>query len=142
MIGSQQCRRSIWFVRKASQAIMCSSTRWFGTRSIKACLPNARRALHLKIAEEIERRSGNRLTEVAEVLAHHYSQTDRADKAFCYLSMAGSKSLSVYSLDEAATHFNAGTCSPRSKTGLRFGRSGRRFPCPLFRSVAPKHAIQ
>jgi hypothetical protein len=44
---------------------------------------------------------------VAEVLAHHYRQTDHADKAFTYLSMAGSKSLSVYSLDEAANHFAA-----------------------------------
>ena len=73
----------------------------------QSLLTEARTALHLKIAEEIERRSGNRLTEVAEVLAHHYSQTDHADKAFTYLSMAGSKSLSVYSLDEAATHFTA-----------------------------------
>ena len=73
----------------------------------QSLLTEPRKALHLKIAEEIERRSGNRLTEVAEVLAHHYSQTDRADKAFAYLSMAGSKSLSVYSLDEATTHFTA-----------------------------------
>ena len=86
---------------------MRSSMRWCGTRSIKACSPKRANALHLKIAEEIERRSGNRLTEVAEVLAHHYSQTDRAEKAFAYLSMAGSKSLSVYSLDEATTHFAA-----------------------------------
>ena len=64
-------------------------------------------ALHLKIAEEIERRSSNRLTEVAEVLAHHYSQTARTGKAFTYLSMAGSKSLSVYSIDEATSHFTA-----------------------------------
>jgi len=63
--------------------------------------------LHLKIAVEIERRSGNRLAEVAEVLAHHYSQTDHVGKAFAYLSMAGSKSLSVYSLDEAAAYFTA-----------------------------------
>ena len=73
----------------------------------QSLLTEPRTALHLKIAEEIERRSGNRLTEVAEVLAHHYSQTDRANKAFAYLSMAGSKSLSVYSLDEASTHFTA-----------------------------------
>ena len=73
----------------------------------QSLLTGPRAALHLKIAEEIERRSGNRLTEVAEVLAHHYGQTDHADKAFAYLSMAGSKSLSVYSLDEAATHFAA-----------------------------------
>jgi class 3 adenylate cyclase len=70
-------------------------------------LGEARGVLHLKIADEIERRSGNRLPEVAEVLAHHYSQTDHAGKAFAYLSMAGSKSLNVYSLDEAETHFAA-----------------------------------
>jgi class 3 adenylate cyclase len=66
-----------------------------------------RRALHLRIAEEIERRSGNRLAEVAEALAHHYSQTERTDKAFAYLAMAGAKSLGVYSLDEARSHFSS-----------------------------------
>ena len=44
---------------------------------------------------------------MAESLAHHYSQTDKVDKAFTYLSMSGSKSLSVYSLEEAANHFDA-----------------------------------
>ncbi len=73
----------------------------------QSLLTEPRKSLHLKIAEEIERRSGNRLTEVAEVLAHHYCQTDRAEKAFAYLSMAGSKSLSVYSLDEASAHLTA-----------------------------------
>jgi predicted ATPase len=73
----------------------------------QSLLTEARAALHLKFAEEIERRSGNRLTEVAEVLAHHYCQTDRAEKAFSYLSMAGSKCLSVYSLEEATVHFRA-----------------------------------
>ncbi len=73
----------------------------------QSLLTEARKSLHLKIAGEIERRSGNRLAEVAEVLAHHYGQTDHASKAFVYLSMAGNKSVSVYSLDEAATHFTA-----------------------------------
>ena len=73
----------------------------------QSLLTEARSSLHLKIAEEIERRSGNRLTEVAEVLAHHYNQTDRDQKAFAYLSMAGSKSLGIYSLNEATTHFAA-----------------------------------
>jgi predicted ATPase len=73
----------------------------------QSLLTGTRAALHLKIAEEIERRSGNRLTEVVEILARHYSQTDRAEKAFAYHSMSGSKSLSVYSLDEGATHFAA-----------------------------------
>jgi class 3 adenylate cyclase len=73
----------------------------------QSLLRDARTALHAKIADEIERRSGNRLAEVAEVLAHHYSQTDRTDKAFVFLSMAGAKSLGVYSLDQAVTHFTA-----------------------------------
>ena len=73
----------------------------------ESLLTERRQGLHAKIAEEIERRSGNRLTEVAEILAHHYGQTDNADKAFSYLSMAGSKSLGVYSLDEASIHFLA-----------------------------------
>jgi oligopeptide/dipeptide ABC transporter ATP-binding protein len=73
----------------------------------QSLLTEPRKALHLKIAEEVERRSGNRLTEVAEVLAQHYGQTDRVKKAFAYLSMAGTKCLSVYSLDEATTHFTA-----------------------------------
>lgn len=73
----------------------------------QSLLTEARTALHLRIAEEIERRSGNRLTEVAEVLAHHYSQATHASKAFTYLSMAGTKSLGVYSLEEATAHFSA-----------------------------------
>ena len=68
-------------------------------------LSEARVASHLKIAEQIERKSSNRLIEVAEVLAHHYRQTANAEKAFIYLSMAGSKSLNVYSLEEASNHF-------------------------------------
>ena len=45
--------------------------------------------------------------EVAEALAQHYSQTAASKKAFTYLSMAGSKSFGVYSLDEATLHFSA-----------------------------------
>lgn len=77
----------------------------------QALLTETRTALHAKIAAEIERRSGNRLIEVAEVLAHHYSQTAQVGKAFAFLSMAGSKSLSVYSLDEAAAHFASALAS-------------------------------
>jgi predicted ATPase len=73
----------------------------------QSLLTGPRTVLHLKIAEEIERRSGNRLAEVAEILAHHYGQTDRTDKGFAYLAMAGAKSLGVYSLDEADNYFAA-----------------------------------
>jgi class 3 adenylate cyclase len=73
----------------------------------QSLLSEARTGLHLKIADEIERRSGNRLFEVAELLAYHYSQTDQSGKAFTYLGMAGAKCLGVYSLDEAEKHFTA-----------------------------------
>ena len=73
----------------------------------QSLLTGPRAVLHLKIAEEVERRGGNRLTEVVEILAHHYSQTKRADKALAYLAMAGEKSLGVYSIDEASTYFAA-----------------------------------
>jgi class 3 adenylate cyclase len=68
-------------------------------------LNEQRASLHLKIATEIEHVSDNRLFEVAEQLAHHYRQTDRSDKAFQYLVMAGQKSLRVYSLEAAGKYF-------------------------------------
>lgn len=73
----------------------------------QSLLTGPRTALHLKIAEETERRGGNRLAEVVEILAHHYSQTDRDNKAFTYIAMAGGKSLGVYSLEEADRYFTA-----------------------------------
>jgi class 3 adenylate cyclase/tetratricopeptide (TPR) repeat protein len=68
-------------------------------------LSEPRAVLHETIAEEIERRSNNRLSEVAELLAHHYSATPRTEKAFHYLSAAGRKSLDVYSIEEADQFF-------------------------------------
>ena len=68
-------------------------------------LNEQRASLHLKIATEMEHVSDNRLFEVAEQLAHHYRQTDRSDKAFQYLVMAGQKSLRVYSLEAAGKYF-------------------------------------
>jgi len=80
-----------------------------------------RSALHLKVAEELERRAGNRLTGIVETLAHHYAATTRADKAFAYLSMAGDKSLDIYAILEAEQYFRQAltvfeaqkTCSDR-----------------------------
>jgi class 3 adenylate cyclase/tetratricopeptide (TPR) repeat protein len=60
-----------------------------------------RKALHLRIATEIERRNEGRLGEVVETLAHHYAQGDHRDKAVEYLTRVGRKSLGLYSLDEA-----------------------------------------
>lgn len=61
--------------------------------------------LHLKVAEEIERRGADRIIEVAEILAHHYSFSDRPDPTFRYFSLAGRKCLDIYSLEEAEQYF-------------------------------------
>ena len=68
-------------------------------------LGDPRRAMHLRVAQELERRSDNRLNEVADDLAHHYVRADLPAKAFLYSLMAGTKSLGVYSLEEAERHF-------------------------------------
>jgi class 3 adenylate cyclase len=64
-------------------------------------LSGLRKALHLKIAGEIERFNEGRLIEVAETLAHHYAQGDHKEKAVEYLALVGRKSLALYALDEA-----------------------------------------
>ena len=58
-------------------------------------LTSRRAELHLLIAREVERRRANQLIEAAELLAHHYSFTNEAGKAFEYLSLSGRKSLGV-----------------------------------------------
>jgi class 3 adenylate cyclase len=69
-------------------------------------LQEPRSALHLAVATEIEQRSHNRIAEVAETLAYHYSQTTRDDKRFAYLLLAGEKSLGVYALNDAEQYLN------------------------------------
>ena len=67
---------------------------------------SARRSeLHQRVAHELERRRANQLTEVAEILAHHYSFTDEAGKTFEYRYLSAKKALGVYLLDEAEKHF-------------------------------------
>ena len=73
----------------------------------QSLLTEPRMKLHLRIAEEVERRSGNRLLEAAETLAHHYRQAERPSKAFVYSAMAGAKSLRIYSFEEAGHWFDA-----------------------------------
>lgn len=67
----------------------------------ESLLTPARAELHLKVATEIERRVTARPIEAAEILAHHYVQTSRTDKAVEFLALAGRKSSGLYSLAEA-----------------------------------------
>jgi class 3 adenylate cyclase/tetratricopeptide (TPR) repeat protein len=71
----------------------------------ESLLTGRRAQLHLRTAEEIERRAADRPIEVAEILAHHYGMTDCVEKAFAYLALAGVKSTRVYSLEEAERYF-------------------------------------
>jgi class 3 adenylate cyclase len=73
----------------------------------RSLLSPQRSTLHLRVAEELERRNHNHLAEVAESLAHHFTQTNRPEKSFKYLALAGAKSLGVYSLDAAEAHLEA-----------------------------------
>jgi class 3 adenylate cyclase/tetratricopeptide (TPR) repeat protein len=68
-------------------------------------LASQRAELHQRVAHELERRRGNQLVEVAEVLAHHYSFTKEASKTFEYRYLSARKSLGVYLLDEAEKNF-------------------------------------
>jgi hypothetical protein len=96
-------------------------------------LTGPRTALHLKIAEEIERRSAARLVEVAEVLAYHYSRTNQVDKAIEFLLMARAKSLRIYSLDEAEQF-------TRSALALAAGQNSQRMDSRVARIMA--HLVQ
>ena len=64
-----------------------------------------RAMLHSKVAEELERRSGDSPFEQAESLAYHFAADTNMEKAFKYLAMAARKSLNVYAIPEAEARF-------------------------------------
>ena len=68
-------------------------------------LSGPRAAIHLKVAEELKRRSSNALFERAESLAHHFAAGGNATKALHYTAMAAHKSLNVYAIAEAEGYF-------------------------------------
>jgi tetratricopeptide (TPR) repeat protein len=62
--------------------------------------------LHQKAAEALEASYGDKASDVADMLAHHYARTQRSDKAVLYLSLAAKKSLRVFSLAEAQAYLD------------------------------------
>jgi class 3 adenylate cyclase len=64
-----------------------------------------RSEMHLKVGNAIELRAASRLSEVVETLAYHFSLSGRPDKALRYCSLSGTKSLEIYSLEEAEGYF-------------------------------------
>ncbi|HZP09694.1 ATP-binding protein [Methyloceanibacter sp.] len=65
-----------------------------------------RAVLHGKAAEALEELYGDKAPEIADILAHHYARTERADKAVKYLALAAKKSLRVFSLAEAQSYLD------------------------------------
>ena len=62
--------------------------------------------LHQKAAEALEELYGDKAPDVADMLAHHYVRTQRAEKAVYYLALAAKKSLRVFSLAEAQAYLD------------------------------------
>jgi len=79
-------------------------------------LSTVRAQLHLKVAKEIEKYSANRLIEVAEVLAHHFSIADQPEPASRYLCLAGRISLDTYSPEEAEQYFRQALTTYETKS--------------------------
>jgi class 3 adenylate cyclase/tetratricopeptide (TPR) repeat protein len=68
----------------------------------ESLLVSRRRALHEAIGQMLERQFADRLDEVIDRLAHHYSRTDRSEKAVEYLTRFAEKAVQGYANAEAA----------------------------------------
>jgi class 3 adenylate cyclase/tetratricopeptide (TPR) repeat protein len=64
-------------------------------------LSTNRRAMHERIARDLEMSAAGRLGEVAEFLAYHYAEAQATEKAVEYLWQSAVKSMKVYSISEA-----------------------------------------
>jgi class 3 adenylate cyclase/tetratricopeptide (TPR) repeat protein len=63
-------------------------------------LSGARAAVHEKAGLYLEETAGDRASEIADLLAHHFSRTKRSDRAVRYLALAAEKNLRLFSLTE------------------------------------------
>lgn len=68
-------------------------------------LRGQRRALHARIAQELEHRFSNRAEEVAEALAYHFDEAEMPVKAVPHLIAAGTRNLNLFSLEVAGNSF-------------------------------------
>jgi predicted ATPase len=64
-----------------------------------------RRELHSRIAAAIEEIKRESLDEYIEMIAYHYKNGDRPEKAFEYLTRAGEKAIELHSTDLARNYF-------------------------------------
>ena len=71
----------------------------------ESLLRRRREALHTAIAEAIETVEGERGTEQAALLAHHYGRSAQPEKAIRYALHAGDASVQLHARAEAMTHY-------------------------------------
>ena len=64
-----------------------------------------RKQFHLKVAEAIEQLQAGRVEQVAEVLAHHFSEAREVEKAIPYLKEAGDRAGELYALSSAIVFY-------------------------------------
>jgi tetratricopeptide (TPR) repeat protein len=67
----------------------------------ESVLTKRRRKLHERIGEAIEELYADRLEELYEMLAHHYSRSENLEKAYQYLKLSAEKAIRKHSLWEA-----------------------------------------
>ncbi len=68
-------------------------------------LTKRRKMLHEDIGNTIESLYKDRLEEFYGILAYHYSETEKAEKAIEYWHMAGRRALKLYAVDETTEYF-------------------------------------
>jgi class 3 adenylate cyclase/predicted ATPase len=71
----------------------------------KSMLKKDRKQVHLQIAEMFESEAIKTTAQQPEVLAHHFTEAESADRAMFYWEKAGSQSLSRFDNVEAMNHF-------------------------------------
>jgi tetratricopeptide (TPR) repeat protein len=71
-------------------------------------LTKHRRATHRRVAETLERIAGERLEDVAPMLAHHYAEAGDDEPTLRYSAMAGDTAARLHANAEAEAHFRRG----------------------------------
>ena len=99
-------------------------------------LVGRRRALHEAVGQLLERQFADRLDEIVERLAHHYSRTERDGKAVEYPSRSAEKAVQSYAHAEAAPPSPRGGPPPRRAASRRGAGAARARP-----GGAPGHLL-
>jgi tetratricopeptide (TPR) repeat protein len=73
----------------------------------ESILTKKRKKLHLEIGKAIEKIQSERLEEVYEILAYHYSNSENSEKAYHYLKLSGNKAVTNYANNDAFRYYKS-----------------------------------